>query len=58
MLNDLFCNFKLFFFLILFSFKFINCQSTEGNEGNLFSICKEKDNSISDNACFNKKVAL
>ena len=54
MLNDLFCNFKLFFFLILFSFKYISCQSTEGNEGNLFSICKEKDNSISDKACFNK----
>ena len=51
MLKNLFTNFKLSFLIFLFSFNIIKCQTPEDN---LFSICNENYNTITDEFCFNK----
>ena len=51
MLKYLFTNFKLSFLIFLFSFNIIKCQTPEDN---LFSICNENYNTITDEFCFNK----
>ena len=51
MLKYQFTNFKLSFLIFLFSFNIIKCQTPEDN---LFSICNENYNTITDEFCFNK----